>query len=412
MSNSTTSAALSYAYLTDAQYISAVSIGYISCLLSLFGSCSIIYLVSKRPNVWKDKEQLYHRLVFSLSVTDVITTLSLITAPFMNRRDTEVLFAKGNIRTCEASAFLFRFFSGTIFFNAMLSIYFLRTIRYGHAIIFKREYLVYLCGFLFPVAVGLHGLLSQALNPSLPLGICTFTKYPFNCTPGKGDCTRGPEQEFRYWLHSLISILLAVTGIVCTWLVYLTIRKQRLTSQRYSHRGSSTLMNNDERKKIRAVAVQAICYTLDHKALLSFGMLEIIDPTTRISSTLEPASRITSVDPQDYNCGKTAREASRESTMSDTKSPIRLSTVALERRWRNIQGILVTASIIDCDMTGRFISIASFARLCILAIHPLKNKRSISGRLSASEPEQVITTLSEDLPPHFWPSGKAQDNDS
>lgn len=289
MSNRTVTA-VSYAYLTDAQYISAVSIGYISCLLSLFGSCSIIYLVSKRPNVWKDKEQLYDRLVLSLSVTDMITTLTFTIAPIMNRRDTEVLFAKGNTRTCEASAFLFQFFAGTVFFNAMLSIYFVRTVRYGHTTIFKREYLVYLFGFLFPLAVGVHGLLSQALNPSLPLGICTFTKYPFNCTLGKGDCTRGPEQEFRYWLHNIISIILAVTGIVCTWLVYLTIRKQRLTSRRYNNHGSSTLMNDDERKKIRAVAVQAICYTLAFLPALIPLLLNFVIFTVYVTPELEQAS--------------------------------------------------------------------------------------------------------------------------
>lgn len=258
-------AAVSYSFLTDAQYISAYTIGGISSLLSIFGSCNIIYIVSRRPNIWKDKRQMYHRIMLCLSTTDAITTFTLMIAPIMNRRDTEILFARGNVATCAVGGFFFRFYLGNVFFNCMLSVYFVRIVRYGHspATVFKCEYLAYTVGFLCPIVFGVAGLMTKAFNPYLVSGVCAFSSYPYTCLLNEEtECERGAPRDVEVlsWLHTAVVVSLSIIGIVCTWLVYLTVRRQRLRNQRFNPRGSN--LDEEQTMQIRAVARQAISYTI------------------------------------------------------------------------------------------------------------------------------------------------------
>lgn len=276
---------ISYSYLTKAQDASAYGIAIISSLLSIYGSCTIMYLVSRRPHIWTDKLQLYHRIIFCLSITDIVTTVTLTYAPMMNRSDTGTLFALGSIATCECSGFFFQFFLGTVFFNCILSIYFVRIVRYGHAVetVFVWEYLVLGMGFIFPLGVGMAGLAWDALNPSLLLGVCVFTNYPHYCVSSGEPCQRGPQHSYRYWFHDGTAIFLSFTGIVCTWLVYLTIRRQRGHS--YSQHGVQL-----QKKRTRAVAVQAIWYTMAFLPPLMTIILDAIVYAVYVTPELEQAS--------------------------------------------------------------------------------------------------------------------------
>lgn len=259
---------VNYVFLTDAQYITAFTFGLISCSLSLFGSTSIIYLVVKRHNVWNDAEQVHHRIVLGLSVMDVITSSIIFVAPYINREDTGLLFARGNVASCDFGGFFFQFFIGSTFYNCLLSIYFVRTIRYNKsasAALFHHERLFHVIAFLVPIAFGIAGVVTKVFNPSLFLGFCDIEVYPWNCLQNDSnnvqECERGGGAvDILNWPHSVLFMLLNFIGIVATWLVYWTIRQHaRKINRRWNP--TSSPLDEVQRKRIRAVGIQAICYT-------------------------------------------------------------------------------------------------------------------------------------------------------
>lgn len=254
---------VSYRYLSDAENIAAYSFLFISSILSLFGSANIVYLVSQRKNIWGDKSQIYHRLVLGLSLMDIIMTLAIFLAPFVNRKDTDLYFAKGNVTTCEWGAFFFQFTIGSAFYSCMLSIYFLRTIRYGKKPenAFFQERWLHVLGFSIPLAFGIAGILTDVFNPSVILGLCEYSAYPWNCVYSDGvECERGAALDIVNGPHSALYVLFSITGIVCTWLVYWTIRRQGRRNQRWSRDAPGS--DSVQRKRTRAVGMQAIWYTL------------------------------------------------------------------------------------------------------------------------------------------------------
>lgn len=254
---------VNYRFLSDAQYFSAFSMGFISCILSIFGSTNIIYLVSTRRHVWRDKDQLYHRLVMGLSIMDIVTTVAIFVAPYVNRKDTNLYWARGNAATCEWGGFFFQFFIGSTFYSCMLSIYFVRTIRYNKtaAKAFSCELWVHVAAFCIPLAFGIAGILSDVFNPSLLLGFCEFSPYPWNCLfSDEVECERGEAMDMVNIPHIVLYMLLSFTGIVCTWLVYWTIRKQARTHQMWN--GTESGLDDVQRRRTRAVGMQAVWYTL------------------------------------------------------------------------------------------------------------------------------------------------------
>jgi hypothetical protein len=121
---------------SDAQEQALAILPIPSALLSIFGSSIIIYIavLSRKQRKWTP----YTRLLFVMSVFDIILSVNLSVATFLRPRERSPrLWSFGNDATCSVVGFLNQFSGTSIFYNGMLSFYFLLTARYD----FSNEYI-------------------------------------------------------------------------------------------------------------------------------------------------------------------------------------------------------------------------------------------------------------------------------
>ena len=110
--------------ISYAQYLTLVSIGTVSASLSLLGSLSIVYVAHKRLH------EIYHRLVFLLSLSDTVVSLCVTLEPYLLPTHTLYPMAVGNTASCSTIGFLVRASAMCVsLYNCYLSIYFLLLIR-------------------------------------------------------------------------------------------------------------------------------------------------------------------------------------------------------------------------------------------------------------------------------------------
>jgi hypothetical protein len=105
----------------------------IPALLSMIGSSYIIYTVASDA---KKRKKIYHRIMFSLSCCDFVTSIIFFLGTWMIPRGTVGQFgpvygASGNHGTCVASGFLTQFVVSSPLYNATLSLYYLLMVRYN-----------------------------------------------------------------------------------------------------------------------------------------------------------------------------------------------------------------------------------------------------------------------------------------
>lgn len=175
---------VTYKWMSDSLYFSALALSYVSCVLSVAGSSTIIYLVFRRPHVLTNEQQIYHRIMLGLSVMDITTTLGLMVSPFFNRAETDLPLAMGNAATCTASAFFASFFIGSCLYNCLLSLFYVLTVRRGvpQQVLARRcEPWMHIIAFGFPIGQAIVGAATEVFNPSQLINICLAAIYPWNC---------------------------------------------------------------------------------------------------------------------------------------------------------------------------------------------------------------------------------------
>eukprot|EP00980_Cylindrotheca_fusiformis_P010753 scaffold2429_cov106-Cylindrotheca_fusiformis.AAC.4 len=154
-----------------------------SAILSVLGSSVIIYMAlrSRKSKPWTP----YNRLLIGMSSYDVISSMTLAIAPFLNPSDSSnKAFAVGNDASCSAIGFLNQIaYSGT-FYNAMLSFYFLLTARFGmknDRIAQRIEPSMHIFSIGFPTVCAVVGLvLGVYSEPEVAIG-CWVNRYPKRC---------------------------------------------------------------------------------------------------------------------------------------------------------------------------------------------------------------------------------------
>ena len=256
--------------LSRAQYGVSMTLGEISCLLSLVGSLCIIRLARLRGLM----DNPYNRLLLGMSIGDVMVSVTVLLQPFLSQGPVlDGLWVGGNTATCSALGFGMRFPLTVSLYSSFLSFYFLRRVSTGKRSSRARtsavsnidgrvafvEGLGHCMAFLIPVSFGVAGLVTNSFNHFELLKICKFATYPEDCLEKNVECVRGGEITVKLDL-SYMAVLFssALFSIVCTVLVYVRVRRQMRATILRSFQGA-----DEERKTkvIRKVASQALCYT-------------------------------------------------------------------------------------------------------------------------------------------------------
>ncbi|KAL7555822.1 hypothetical protein ACA910_012402 [Epithemia clementina (nom. ined.)] len=260
----------SIAFMSDTEYLIAFCATAFSVTLSMFGSATIITVMLRARSL----KELSNRLIFGISSMDLVVGVSMCCQPFFMRKDSGLLFAMGNVRSCEAAGFLLGYFVGLTTYNCALSIYFLLSIRYNkkeHQLKKLMEPHVHIIAIGMPTVFNVVALFTENFNPLLPVGLCDISGvYPAACAFNEQvECERGGTLAWAIvsYTQSSLPLILSIIGVVCTWLVYWTARQQMLANVRYVFSPSASMSYMDsltpqQRKIMSIVSMQAVCYFL------------------------------------------------------------------------------------------------------------------------------------------------------
>jgi hypothetical protein len=218
--------------------------------LSILASSTILSLVYK-----SGFDTCYKRILFGLSMSDILISCTLIVQPFLLPASTSTrLWAAGNDSTCTFLGTITQLSLSVILYNGVLAFYFLLTIRFG---VTERTMVRHYEPWMHAIAIG-YPLVTAIAGASMNLYHevyfwtgCWVVDYPVSCYEENGKC----RNEMIAWLFMgtwivLVLVGVAVINVVIFWHVRHHSRRGRhnsLTSERLS-------------KQISEVAIQAFLY--------------------------------------------------------------------------------------------------------------------------------------------------------
>lgn len=258
----------------QAQILSVIP--WVPAILSAWGSANIIYMV-----LASSKRTPYRRVLLGLSCFDFGSSLVIPWQSLLLPQETsQTPFAIGNDATCTALGFFQQLSFGSVFYNGMLSLYFLLTVRFGmkDTILAKRyEPLMHFVAIAFPLTTAIVGL-AMGVYQEMEFGyVCWVDNYPegCGCDPALGEedgtcCT----SDLLAWLFGGLPIggvflFVVVSNLAVYRYVRTTIQKgrQNRSEPRPDRSGIIRLpltrredRDDPQLRRIRAVASQGFCF--------------------------------------------------------------------------------------------------------------------------------------------------------
>ena len=160
----------------------------VPAVLSIIGSTLIIVAVINRRGALRN--QPYHRMMFTLSVYDIVGAVWLAFGSLPVPEVFGIPGSRGNLKVCSAQGFFIHWSAiGTNIYNAAIVIYFLLKVRYSIAdkkFAERLEPSVHVVALLASIAFALTGVILKVFNPigfggpsNSPL--CYIQAFPPGC---------------------------------------------------------------------------------------------------------------------------------------------------------------------------------------------------------------------------------------
>ena len=174
--------------ITDGQEIALNVLQITSAVLSLIGSGTIVFKIA-RSILKRQKTTPYDRIMFGLSSCDIMYSMMLALSPFLMPQDTILdtsprPWAFGTSQTCEVMGFFTQLSLWAIWYNCILSFYYLLTVRFKvKRRDFSRKYEPYmhLSGLIFfPTTAIVAYVLNWYGEQALTIN-CWIRTVPMNC---------------------------------------------------------------------------------------------------------------------------------------------------------------------------------------------------------------------------------------
>jgi len=195
-------------------------------------------------DIYHDKrrlKKLYHRLLLALSITDTFTSFSYALSTWPIPLDSPNIYAAlGTQATCTAQGFFIQASIATPMYNAMLSIYYLLTVRYG----WKENQLKKVEKYFFGIPI-MFGLATAVASVVLKLFNnanlwCWISPLPLTCkgslfNNGINDCERGNNASlyrFLFFYGPLWFVI--ITASIAMFLLYTSVRKTEQQAAKWS----------------------------------------------------------------------------------------------------------------------------------------------------------------------------------
>lgn len=304
MANTSTLDAEDISSLTDAQEKVLALLPILPALLSAWGSANIIYMVFTSR-----KTSPYRRILLGLSCCDLASSLACPWQAFLVPAATsQRVWAIGTQATCSAMGFLQQLFFSNVWYNGMLSIYFLVTVKFGvreSVVARKLEPWMHVASLGYPLITASIGA-GMGIYDEFNVGMgCWITNYPKGCGCNEldtGECCVSP---LLAWIFAGIPAFCSFCCIlISNLLVYCHVRGIINRGRRHASAGSNAVRmsrqmdasqqgrRDTQTQRTRAVATQAslyvaaffFCYTPS----LTMRIMESMDYDSEDESKLFP----------------------------------------------------------------------------------------------------------------------------
>jgi len=281
--------------------------------LSFFSSLSIVHsFVRDLENKIKHP---YHRILFEISIFDIIGSFSYILSTIPSPKDTENIYlAKGNTLTCTLQGFGIQLSFAVPYLTAVLMLYYVLTIRFGWSNEkFRKKCEVYVCSLaiLWPLIFGIILLCIGAFNNTG--NVCWINVIPKGCDLKGSEiaCKRGLSADsILNYINSGIPLILSFLFIlICAILIWhhvwgverkmskWTFESNLNSSFTLGNEGSSTKIRGRKAKKnpsknrvkmnnTRKVSIQASLYVLAFIATFTPPFVKNIMSTSNVFLSL------------------------------------------------------------------------------------------------------------------------------
>ena len=193
----------------------------------------------------------YSRIIFGLSIADIMQSLGIIVSPLAAPSDTlDAPWAMGSTGFCSATGFVLNVGGVAVpFYTLFLTHYFLQRVKYKLTpaqFARKMECRITTCIWFFPVIGGLVGLVNGYFNPGPRGSLCVMVDKPLSCgidPKTYGDCVRGQNAYLAALILLVLPFLLSFTMIVInlarfTFHVYQQEQMFKPTNQEPTNGGS------------------------------------------------------------------------------------------------------------------------------------------------------------------------------
>ena len=209
--------------LTDYQGRTLSILTIASATLSVLGSFTIILkVVANRHEL-----SPYDRIMLGLSVSDVLLSCSYALGPFLIPSDSSHrVWAMGNDVSCSFLGWLTQLALSAIWYNALLSFYYLLTVRFGISrLVFARRYEKYFHGLtlLFFISTATVGSALDVYGEFEISQGCWVGEIPKGCGAA-GTCT-GTGQIVGWFFGGIWIAFTYVAVVVNNVVIYVHVRK-------------------------------------------------------------------------------------------------------------------------------------------------------------------------------------------
>jgi hypothetical protein len=235
--------------LTETQEKVLSLLPILPALVSIVGSCTIIYIVTRNRRAGMSPDQ---RFLLALSCADILASASMATQAFaVPAQSSFRVWAVGTPATCSAVAALQQVGFASYFYNGALSTWYMMTVRYGYS---QKDFARTVEPFLhilaggYPLVTALAGLFMGVYHElDVDLG-CWVSDFPHGCdSPGfEGTC-----RSVRIgWLFMAVpTIMLAIVVFVNMSLITTHVRRSGQSDVAVRHK-----------ERVKSVVTQAVCY--------------------------------------------------------------------------------------------------------------------------------------------------------
>ena len=228
----------------------AKTLSILRCCSGIISSLASIAIIAMILRSNKKLSTIYHRLVFGLSISDIIhsSAVSLFSLP-MPSDNPYAYIALGNKTTCQVQGLFI--YQGSIVspgYNAGLCIFFLLKVRYRvHDTVITRkvEPFLHTVPFFLYLVTATYQILKGNINPAF--AVCYVSDYPPGCSNQDDvDCEHGENfrQNWAWYCFVMFHVITPVIIISSMGTIFLTVRNQERRIARYG-RGSLQLEEGD-----------------------------------------------------------------------------------------------------------------------------------------------------------------------